>query len=136
MTHEFIISLKPIILQEWESRLKKSYCFEKHQFILLPIICPWKYGSFLEIICENIAKCPSFFPFFLRSSFSSFHSFSNSNVQDYLANLHTVPALLKAPCAVQLPFTNSQSPRFTTENILTQNPLTSRLLVKSTPRSI
>ena len=99
MTHEFIISLKPTILQEWVSRLKK-YCFERHQFILLPIICPWKYGSFLEIIWGNIAKCPSFLPFLHPSFFplsfllSSFHSFSKSNVQDHPVDLQII---LKSP---------------------------------------
>lgn len=133
----------------WVYYLIKTYYFARVRKPFEEVILFWKTSvhplannlsmKIWIISWDNLwkySKMPFLLSFFLCSSFSSFHSFSNSNVQDYPANLRTVPALPKAPCAVQLPFTNSQSPRFTTENIPTQNPLTSRLLVKSTPRSI
>lgn len=122
-TVDFIISLKPNILQEWGSHLKKSYCFERHQFIFLPIIYPWKYGSFLEITCGEISKVPafcflpSFLPPFLPSLFPTFLPSFLLFFHFFPVNLHITPNSPKVLYALQLSFISSQSQWFTNENI-------------------
>lgn len=45
-----LLSHKSLLSCKNENHLRKTQCFEKDHFILLPIICPQKYESFLKLI--------------------------------------------------------------------------------------